>query len=143
MLAVAVFRLPTRRWGVGRLFVLVLFVLFLPNGPYVVTDLVHLRSDVVQTSSDAAVYAGILPLYVVFIGLGFASYALALHEVGAYLRRVGRSSWVRRAELTLHGLCAVGVLLGRVARLNSWDTFASPGATAARALETPFVVGAR
>ena len=131
--AVALFRYRDRwgaTWGVG----LVTFLLFLPNAPYVVTDLVHLRGDVLQASSDATVYAGILPLYGVFIALGFASYAASLHEVRVWLRRSGRGQAIGVIELGLHSLCAVGVLLGRVARLNTWDTVTQPEGTLARAI---------
>jgi uncharacterized membrane protein len=112
------------------------FLLLLPNAPYVVTDLVHLRGDVAQAGSDATVYAGILPLYAAFVAIGFGCYAASLHEVGAWLRRIGRSQAIGAVELGLHALCAVGVLLGRVSRLNSWDTITQPESTMARALDT-------
>jgi uncharacterized membrane protein len=135
MAAVLLFR-HRARWGPLSFLGLVAFVLFLPNAPYVVTDLIHLRGDVVLARSDTAVYAGVLPLYGAFIAVGFASYALSLHEVGRWLRRSGRARWVPATELGLHALCAVGVLLGRVARLNSWDTFTRPEGTAEQALRT-------
>jgi uncharacterized membrane protein len=46
--------------------------------------------------------------------------------VGRYLRKNGRAGWVLPAELTLHGLCAVGIHLGRFDRLNTWDAVARP-----------------
>jgi len=79
---------------------------------------------------------GILPLYGAFIAIGFGCYAASLREVGAWLRRIGRQQSIGTVELALHGLCAVGVLLGRVARLNSWETVTRPEATVARALDT-------
>ncbi len=136
VLAVLVFRHePTRHgpvhWmGVGA------FLLFLPNAPYVVTDLLHLRGDVVAAPSDLVVVAGVLPLYGALVGVGFACYFVALAEVGGWLRRQGQGHVVGTAELSLHLLCAVGVLLGRVARLNSWDTITQPNGTIERALAT-------
>jgi uncharacterized membrane protein len=135
VLAVILFRHPGRRgvvWGAG----VFAFVLLLPNAPYVLTDLVHLRGDVAQAGTDATVYAGVLPLYGGFIALGFGAYALSLREVGGFLARTGRRHRIGATELALHGLCAVGVLLGRVARLNSWDTIVEPDSTVARALDT-------
>jgi len=135
MLAVVVFRHEGRRtavWWAG----VVAFVLFLPNAPYVVTDLVHLRSDVALASTDAAVYAGVLPLYGAYIAIGFGCYAIALHEVGAALIRSGRRHRVGRVEMLLHALSALGVLLGRVARLNSWEAVTEPSGTVERALDT-------
>ena len=135
VLAVVVFR-PRVRLGPLRLAGAGLCLLFLPNAPYVVTDLIHLHEDVVQADSRAAVYLGVLPLYAAFIAVGFACYAIAVGEVGRWLRRSGRASLVRAVELGLHAVCAVGVLLGRVTRLNSWDTFTEPHATVQRALAT-------
>lgn len=135
LLAVPLFRHRGRRgalWGAG----LLAFLLFLPNAPYVVTDLVHLRGDVGLAGSDAAVYAGVLPLYGAFIAGGFGCYAISLQEVGAWLTRTRRRQMVGAVEIGLHALCAVGVLLGRLARLNSWDTVTEPEGTVGRALDS-------
>jgi uncharacterized membrane protein len=146
LFAVHLFR-PGRAPGALWTAELVAFVLFLPNAPYVLTDLVHLRSDVVMAGSDATVYAGVLPLYGAFIALGFGAYAISLHEVAGWLRRTGRAHLVATVQLGLHALCALGVLLGRVARLNSWDTLTEPHGTIERALGTlswrgaPIVLG--
>ena len=146
-LAVVLFRHDHRRtwlWWAG----LVTFVLFLPNAPYVVTDLVHLRSDITQTNTDLATYGGVLPLYAAYIAVGFGCYALALHEAGAALARTGRQHLIGASEMSLHALMAVGVLLGRIARLNSWDAVVEPTGTVERALDTltwrlsPFVLAA-
>jgi len=61
-----------------------------------------------------------LPAYAAFIAGGFAAYGLAVGEMGRYLTRIGLGGWRGPAEVATHAVCAVGVLLGRVARLNSW-----------------------
>jgi uncharacterized membrane protein len=135
LLAIPLFRHEGHRglpWGGG----VVTFVLLLPNAPYVLTDLVHLRGDVAQAGTDAAVYAGVLPLYGAFIAFGFGCYAVSLREIGAWLTRTGRGGLTGPVEIGLHALCALGVLLGRVARLNSWDTVTEPQSTVGRALDT-------
>ncbi|RDI61642.1 DUF1361 domain-containing protein [Nocardia pseudobrasiliensis] len=104
---------------------LVLFVLFLPNAPYVVTDLVHLRYDV-RFVADGPVVTTVLPLYAGLIGSGFLAYYLALAELGGFLDRIGRAHWRAPITLTLHLLCAVGIFLGRFVRLNSWEPVVQP-----------------
>jgi uncharacterized membrane protein len=141
VLAVVVFR-PRLPLGPLRLAGAGLCLLFLPNAPYVVTDLVHLYGDALQTDSRAAVYLGILPMYAAFIAIGFACYALAVGEIGRWLRTTGRSRLVRPVELGLHALSAVGVLLGREGRLNSWDTFTDAPGTFERAVSTLRLDGA-
>ncbi len=135
VLAVAVFRFRGRRgvaWWVG----VAAFVLFLPNAPYVVTDLVHLPGDAGWVGSRGAVLVGVLPLYAAFVFVGLSAYVLALHEVDGFLHRIGRDRWRRRVEVSAHVVCSIGIVLGRVGRLNSWDTVTDPGATASRATET-------
>jgi uncharacterized membrane protein len=135
VLAVPVFRWTGRRgslWWLG----LGLVALFLPNAPYVVTDLVHLRGDVLAARSDGAVITGVLPVYGVFIGLGLVSYALVLREAGRFLAGQGLGRWCGPAEVATHAVCAVGVVLGRVARLNSWEPVTEPHSTAERIVLT-------
>ena len=113
-----------------------LVVLFLPNAPYVVTDLVHLRRDVIHADSDLAVVTGVLPVYAGFIAAGFVAYAVVLREAGRYLARVGLGHRRPAAEVAVHAVCAIGVVLGRVARLNSWEPVTQPYGTLERIVLT-------
>jgi uncharacterized membrane protein len=122
----------TLAWWMGVGIVL----LFLPNAPYVVTDLVHLRGDVIRAGSDLAVVTGVLPVYGVFIAAGFVAYAVVLSEAGRYLTYAGLGRWRPMAELAVHAVCAVGVVLGRVARLNSWEPVIRPHGTFERIVLT-------
>ncbi|MFC9994213.1 DUF1361 domain-containing protein [Nocardia sp. NPDC127526] len=132
-LALLVFRLGTVR--AGRLPVspvwwagVVLIVLFLPNAPYVVTDLVHLRYDV-RAVGDGPVVSTVLPVYAAFIASGFLAYYLVLRETGRFLDRSGLSSWRTPVTIAVHFLCAIGVFLGRWVRLNSWEPVVEPRGT--------------
>jgi uncharacterized membrane protein len=125
VLAPLVFRHRGERtplWWAG----LGLFVLFLPNAPYVITDLVHLRGDVLHARNDAAVVGAVLPVYAAFIGVGLLAYAFCLSELGRYLGRIGLAGRRASIELGVHFLAAIGVVLGRFARLNSWEPVTEP-----------------
>lgn len=113
-----------------------LFLLFLPNAPYVVTDLVHLHDDVLLVGGRWPVITAVLPVYGVFIGSGFLAYYLALRELGLYLERIGLGTWRALTTGGVHGLCAVGVYLGRHARLNSWEPVVEPHDTLQRVVLT-------
>lgn len=119
-------------WWTG----VVLFVLFLPNAPYVVTDLVHLRDDVLLVPGRWGVVTGVLPVYAAFIGSGLLAYYLALRELSLYLERVGLVAWRGVTVMGLHALSAVGVYLGRLARLNSWEPVVEPHDTLQRVVLT-------
>ena len=77
-----------------------------------------------------------LPTYAAFIAAGFLAYGLAVGEMGRYLTRIGLAHWRGPAEVATHALCAVGVVLGRVARLNSWEPMTEPHGTAERIVLT-------
>ncbi len=98
----------------------ILWLLFLPNAPYLITDFVHLpNGEGVPLWFDAlalAAYAGTGLL------LGFAS--LYLMQAVA-VRALGERAiwWCVVAVLTLS---SVGIYLGRFQRLNSWDALRDP-----------------
>ena len=109
-------------WWLGML----VFVAFLPNAPYVVTDLIHLIRAIRATDSLLFKLLVILPTYLLFVLVGFEAYVLCLINLGRFLQQKGLSHWTTAIELLLHGLCAIGVYLGRVQRLNSWDLVTRP-----------------
>jgi uncharacterized membrane protein len=130
VLSLALFREdshPSAGWWVG----LVVFVAFLPNAPYVLTDVVHFAREVRATDSDLQVAFVLIPKYAAFFLVGFGCYGYALLRLERWLRWRG---WalprVYGVDLTLHALCAVGGFLGRVCRFNSWDLATNPGQVA-------------
>jgi uncharacterized membrane protein len=135
VLSVGLFAQPRARtagWWAG----VVAFVLFLPNAPYVVTDLVHLGDDIDRAPANSVVLVGVLPTYALFIGIGFLCYLLALEMVLREVRRHRPTAPRWLVDLSVHALCAVGVILGRITRLNSWDTVANPRWTIQRTWST-------
>jgi uncharacterized membrane protein len=111
-----------RRHGMGPALLALgaLWLLFFPNAPYIVTDFVHLKHraeapywyDAVTVSAFA--WTGVL--------LGFASLFL-MQTVVRQWRGVA-SGWVFAAVALALG--SVGIYLGRVLRLNSWDAVGHP-----------------
>jgi uncharacterized membrane protein len=105
---------------------LALWLLFLPNAPYIVTDFVHLSAaspsplwlDGVELSAFAwtGMLLGFVSLYLV--------HAVAQHRFGP------APSWA--GVLGVLALVSVGVYLGRVKRWNSWDLLTQPGARLAQ-----------
>ncbi|MBA2626333.1 MAG: DUF1361 domain-containing protein [Acidimicrobiia bacterium] len=122
---------PSWAWWLG----LAAFLAFLPNAPYVLSDVVHLADDVRATRSDVVV-VGVLAQYAAFFLAGLGAYVLALGELVRWLRArgwaVGR---VLAVEVVVHAACSVGVYLGRVPRFNSWDLLTRPDAVATTAAD--------
>jgi uncharacterized membrane protein len=101
-------------------FLLLLVVLFLPNAPYIITDLVHLkkRPDIPFYFDMILVTA--CSLCGLFMGL------LAIDRCCTWWRyRMPQASlWVFKSALFL--LCGFGIYLGRYERFNSWDLLTQP-----------------
>lgn len=119
-LSILLFRrpiLPLVVWVLG----VVVFVAFLPNAPYVLTDLIHLPGEMQDTPSRLINTIVILPKYLLFVLIGFEAYVLSLINVGYYLQERRLRHWIVPIELVLHGLSAIGVYLGRFERFNSWE----------------------
>lgn len=111
------------RWWLGFL----IFIAFLPNAPYVLTDVIHLYDDVRFANYSVWVMTLVLiPQYLLFILGGFEAYVLSLINLGHYLQRQGWGKFVLWTELTLHALSAIGIYLGRFLRFNSWDFVTQP-----------------
>jgi uncharacterized membrane protein len=95
------------------------WLLFFPNAPYIVTDLVHLD----QLSMPLWYDGGLIAAFAVTgLMLGFVSLAL-VHAVVEQER--GRAAAWSTAGVAIV-LASVGVYVGRVLNLNSWDAVVRP-----------------
>ena len=125
VLAVCLFaprRTKTVGWWVG----VGAFVAFLPNAPYVLTDVIHLARDAHRATSDLQVL-GLLVQYGLLVAVGLAFYGGCLAVLRRRLLADGLGRWRWPAEIGLHAVCSVGIFLGRFFRLNSWDLVVRPG----------------
>jgi uncharacterized membrane protein len=105
---------------VAQLALLAVWLLFLPNAPYIVTDLIHLQPG----STRLYWYDLTMLLSCAGVGLvlGYSS-LIDVHKI--FEERFGhRVAWsVAAATLLLSGY---GIYLGRAMRWNSWDVIANP-----------------
>jgi uncharacterized membrane protein len=102
------------------------FVIFLPNAPYVLTDVIHLVAEIQRNQSLLINTLIIIPKYFVFMLIGIQAYVLSLLRLGQWLTRRQLSHRIGFIEFLLHGLSAIGVYLGRFERFNSWDLLTRP-----------------
>lgn len=109
-------------WWLG----LLTFIAFLPNAPYVLTDMVHLINFIRNGYSIWIVTLILIPQYMLFIIAGFGAYVISLMNLGDYLKQQRKTQWVFPCELSLHFLSATGIFLGRFQRFNSWDFVTQP-----------------
>ncbi len=101
---------------------LVVWLLFLPNAPYLVTDLVHLPG---RPAGSPVIDLVVFPA---FAAAGLFIGGVSLHMANrALAARLGaRTAGVLTAACIV--LAGVGMYIGRVLQWNSWDVVTSPGA---------------
>lgn len=94
-----------------------LWLIFFPNAPYIVTDLIHLgRSSLIPRWYDAVLlfssaFAGLL--------LGMTSLRIIHMTIESHISRL--YSWL--VIVSVMFMSAFGIYLGRFERWNSWDIF--------------------
>jgi uncharacterized membrane protein len=113
--------LQYRRWlSRDNLLLTALWIGFLPNSFYLVSDLIHLHI----TGEVSLLYDAVLFFSCIFNGYvaGFASLYLVHHEL------LKRKEWWR-AHTIIAGvllLCSFAIYLGRNLRWNTWDVLVNP-----------------
>ncbi|MFE4108272.1 DUF1361 domain-containing protein [Almyronema epifaneia] len=115
-------RLKSIAWVIG----LITFIAFLPNAPYVLTDIIHLVHDIRYGYSIWIIALVLVPQYLLFMFIGFQAYVISLINLGYFLRLRGLGRYLLPTELFIHMLSAVGIYLGRFHRFNSWDILTQP-----------------
>jgi uncharacterized membrane protein len=109
-------------WWIG----LFLFVTILPNAPYILTDIIHFYEAVRTINSAWTITLVIVPIYALFIGVGWLSYVISLVNLGMYATKNHFDRYTNTIELSLHLLCAIGIYIGRFLRFNSWSLVTQP-----------------
>jgi uncharacterized membrane protein len=100
--------------------IVVIWILFFPNSPYILTDLFHLKTR----NSIPVWYDLIVILSYAWAGLicGFIS----LNDIEQLLAKYFRKTTINFIVVFFLFLSSFGVYLGRFLRWNSWDILSNP-----------------
>ena len=103
----------------------VLWLIFFPNAPYMLTDL----QDLARRSSGAPLwYDVIIVVWCSWTGMMLGVISLYLMQ-DIVMRTFGRTAgWL--FVFVISGLSSFGIYIGRFVRLNSWDILQNPTETA-------------
>lgn len=98
-----------------------LWIIFLPNSFYMVSDFIHLR----EVQRVDVLYDAVMFTSFIFIGvaLGLSSVYLVHQEFRKRFSAIGSTIWLAVIFL----LCGFAIYLGRDLRWNSWDVLTNPG----------------
>jgi uncharacterized membrane protein len=135
VLALAAYANARRGNEVATVALGVLWLLFFPNAPYLLTDFIHLQ----QSQTTPLWYDALMLASFAWTGLLLGFGSLYLMQM-IWQRAVG-PVWSWLGVIGALGLASFGVYLGRFLRFNSWDALLRPGRIAhviATDLESPF-----
>jgi uncharacterized membrane protein len=119
--AVGVYDMRDRGVRLRRLLPLAaLWLLFLPNAPYLLTDLIHLGAR-----DDAPLWFDLV-LFSAFAWTGAFLGFLSIYLLQVVVRRVAGVAWSWAFVGGSLLACAFGIYLGRSLRWNSWDFVVRP-----------------
>lgn len=115
--------------------ILLIFIAFLPNAPYILTDTIHIIELSHQNYPASAVFLILIPQYILFVLGGFEAYVISLMRLNNYLIYLKKEQYLMSVNAIAHSLCAVGIYLGRFERFNSWDLVTQPDTVILTTLE--------
>ncbi len=96
-------------------------ILFLPNAPYIVTDLFHLKKELA-----APIWLDTI-LILSFALAGLVFFILTIQELLVLIKRFRNTQRIHLfSKIALMLLSAYGVYLGRFLQFNSWDIISDP-----------------
>ena len=99
---------------------LVLWLLFFPNSPYIITDLIHLT----EMQTHLLWFESVSFFIVALAGLATGLYSLFVtHQI---VNKLTEQVWAWSIISISVILSGFGLYLGRFVRFNSWDLFTNP-----------------
>lgn len=97
-----------------------LWLLFLPNAPYLVTDIFHF-----EHRSPVPIWFDLM-LVVSGAWNGILLCMLSLFSVEKFIRKVCNKKYVTLIMISILVACGYGIYIGRFLRFNSWDVVTDP-----------------
>lgn len=118
-----------RKQSIGvSMVVWLLWLIFLPNTVYVLTDIQHFWGQIILLPVE--LWFWLVLEYLILYAVGIMAYFGSLYLFEQYMVRV---KWLKnKPEFRTFIMCGliflvgVGVVMGRVQRTNSWDLFLQP-----------------
>ncbi len=103
------------------------FIAFLPNAAYTLTDIIHFIGAVQSgTHSIAYLVFVLFPIYLLYMVINFQFYVISIQLAHNYIKQEGYLKLAKWFIPLIHFACAIGVYLGRVQRLESRNLFEKP-----------------
>jgi uncharacterized membrane protein len=97
-----------------------IWLVFLPNAPYIVTDLIHIR-----VGNNSLLWLDVLVI-LSFALSGLLLFYLTILDMQKLVTAKFKKIPIEFSTTTVLFLCSFGVYLGRFLRYNSWEIISNP-----------------
>lgn len=99
----------------------ILWILFLPNTIYILTDIIHLIMQFEDSAGNMTIIALSLQ-YLMLISIGLLSFVYGIYPLEILLKsKRFKATEIYLFIIMFNFVIIFGVFLGRIHRLNSWD----------------------
>ncbi|WP_431612549.1 DUF1361 domain-containing protein [Chryseobacterium sp. 'Rf worker isolate 10'] len=105
---------------ISLLFIIIVWILFFPNSPYILTDLFHLRAR-----NDIPIWYDLVVI-LSYAWTGLICGFISLNDIEKRLSDYGRKNRINGVIVFFLFMSSFGVYLGRFLRWNSWDVLNNP-----------------
>lgn len=123
-----------RRSNLKNLGIIIIWLLFIPNTFYLITDFVHLNpSNLYRYIFDFALLSS-------FTIAGFYFGILSIHTIYKQIQFFYSNTISKIFLISISYLCAFGIYIGRVLRFNSWDIICNPFSLIKSILDSIFLL---
>jgi uncharacterized membrane protein len=99
---------------------IVIWFIFLPNAPYIITDAIHLKER-----NPVPFYFDIVLVFIYAVN-GLVFFFVSVAQVEKFWRKSFPEISVNLFFLVAFGGCSFGIYLGRYGRFNSWNIVTDP-----------------
>ncbi|KKS11522.1 MAG: hypothetical protein UU67_C0071G0013 [Candidatus Daviesbacteria bacterium GW2011_GWB1_41_5] len=114
--------------GFWRFIFFILWILFIPNTIYMVTDIQYLPGQLIKTQFSSQIL--LTGQYLIIASLGVITYFLGIYPFEQIIsKRVNKTS-IPVIIFLANYLIAFGIFLGKIYRVHSWFIFTSPQSVA-------------
>ncbi len=113
-----------------------LWLLFIPNTAYVITDIRHLLGFCPLSRTNVCLHnAWMIMFFFLYASLGWIAYVYLVKQMEWLIKEIWDKTIAFIYIWTIVPVISIGILLGLIYRWNSWDIFLTPLAVGSDALK--------
>ncbi len=103
-----------------RLPLLILWLLFIPNTLYLLSDSIHFSQQLSRIQDGDKIT--LIIQYIVLMVFGIVSFVIGVYPIEKLIKKIHRTLFL----IAIQFVIAFGIVMGRVERTHSWEAFFDP-----------------